>query len=209
VKSKLVFLDVDHNKISVIPPFLPPIVKQKEIDMIPQETWDFIDSHRPVISANASQIAFHNDQDLYGIDMCVDLCSKLRLAYPEVNPDYFNRIRQRISENGITDNFLFVTDPCQFYPILMRSDLFVRPTNTDGDAVSLREALYFRIPAVASDIVPRPKGVVTFSDRNFEDFALKVQSLLDNYGLTKKKAEVVETEQSFRKILSLYEHLND
>lgn len=218
VKSKLVFLNVDPSRISVIPAFLPPIVKQQEIDMIPQETWNFIDSHRPVISANAFQITFYNDQDLYGIDMCVDLCAKLRLTYPQVgfvfclskisNHNYFNRIKQKISENGTTDNFAFVTKPCQFYPILMRSDLFVRPTNTDGDAVSLREALCFQIPTVASDIIPRPKGVVTFRNRNFEDFVLKVQNLLDNYRLNKRKVEVAEMEQSFRKILSLYEYLN-
>jgi len=218
IKNKLISLNIDPNKISVIPGFLPPTTKQRDIDEIPQEIWNFIDNHWPVISANGFRISFYNNLDLYGIDMCIDLCNKLRDTYAQIgfifclsdigDHNYFNKIRQTIAEEGIADNFLFVTRSCQFYPILMKSDVFVRPTNTDGDAVSVREALYFKIPTVASDVVPRPEGVILFKNRDINDFTLKVEDVLHNYTWHKKRLEEVKVEDNFQEIISLYEQLN-
>lgn len=39
--------------------------------------------------------------------------------------------------------------------------VYLRPTLTDGDAVSIREALAVGVPVVASDVVRRPPGVIT------------------------------------------------
>lgn len=39
--------------------------------------------------------------------------------------------------------------------------VYLRPTLTDGDAVSIREALAAGVPVVASDVVRRPPGVIT------------------------------------------------
>jgi len=218
IKNKLLSLNIDPNKISVITGFLPPTTKQHDIDEIPQEIWNFIDNHWPVISANGFRISFYNNQDLYGIDMCIDLCNKLQDTYTQIgfifclsdigDHNYFKKIRQTIAEKGIADNFLFVTRSCQFYPILMKSDVFVRPTNTDGDAVSVREALYFKIPTVASDVVPRPEGVILFKNRDINDFTLKVEDVLDNYTWHKKRLEAVKVEEdNFQEIISLYEQL--
>jgi glycosyltransferase involved in cell wall biosynthesis len=42
------------------------------------------------------------------------------------------------------------------------SDIFLRPTRSDGDANSIREALYLGVPVIASDCVERPDQVLTF-----------------------------------------------
>jgi hypothetical protein len=39
--------------------------------------------------------------------------------------------------------------------------IYIRPTRSDGDAVSLREALALGVPAIATDVVRRPDGVLT------------------------------------------------
>jgi hypothetical protein len=44
-----------------------------------------------------------------------------------------------------------------------RADLSIRPAATDEDAISLREALYFNCPVIASDVVRRPKGTILFN----------------------------------------------
>lgn len=211
-------LGVKSDRVKVIPSFIPPNIKGEEIAEIPKQVWDLMGSHSPVVSANAFRIRFHNNQDLYGIDMCIDLCANLKRDYPEIGfvfclPDigdyeYINKMKQRIVEKGINNNFLFVTQPYQFYPILMKSDVFVRPTNTEGDAISIREALYFKIPAVASDVVPRPEGTLLFKNREFNDFTLKVKDILDNYERYKKKLEVVKLENNFEKIIEVYQQLN-
>lgn len=214
IKEKFLLLGVRSGRISVIPAFLPPAIKEQEIDEIPQEVSSFINTHTPVISANAFRIILSDGQDRYGIDLCVDLCTNLKDAYPEIgfifslpdigDYDYFSKLKQRIAENNIENNFLFITRPCQYYPILIKSDIFVRPTNTDGDAVSLREALYFKTPSVASDAVIRPEGTIPFKSRDISDFTLKVKDLLANYEYYKGKLETVRLEDNFEKILGVY-----
>jgi glycosyltransferase involved in cell wall biosynthesis len=197
----------------VIPGFIPPIVKAEEIAQISQEVWDFIHSHSPILTANAFRISFYDGQDLYGIDLCIYLCTDLKANYPRIGfvfclPDigdhkYFSKMREKIRDCKVEDNFLFVTKPCPYYPILSKSDVFVRPTNTDGDAISLREALYFKVPAVASDAVVRPEGTILFKNRDVDDFTAKVRHVLDDYESSKERLETVKLEDNFEKLLRL------
>lgn len=217
IKEKLISLGAKPERISVIPAFLPPVLKDEEIDEIPQEVWDFMDRHTPVISANAFRINFYNGQDLYGIDMCVELCASLKSRYPQIgfifclsdigDYDYFNELKRRLTEKGMEDNFLFQTNPYQFYPILMKSDIFTRPTTSDGDAISLREALYLKTPSVASDVVPRPEGTVLFKNRDVADFIDRVKMVWDNYSYYKSKMESLEVENGLSKTLGVYRSL--
>lgn len=46
-------------------------------------------------------------------------------------------------------------------PALAFTAVYLRPTLTDGDAVSVREATAAGVPVLASDVVRRPPGVVT------------------------------------------------
>jgi glycosyltransferase involved in cell wall biosynthesis len=219
IKEKIISLGIKSENIEVIPSFIPPTVREEDIAEIPQEVWAFMNSHNPVIAANAYKISYYNNQDLYGIDMCIDLCANLKQYYPGIGlvfslPDigdyeYFEKMKQRIADKGIENNFLFITEPYQFYPILMKSDVFVRPTNTDGDAVSLREALYFKVPAVASDAVPRPEGTILFKSRDTNDFTIKVKDVLDNYEPYKRILETVKIEDSFEKIMKFYQMLSE
>ena len=158
IKEKLVSMGARPEKLTIIPAYLPPVIREEEIAEIPPDVWDFIAGHTPLISANAFAIIKYNGEDLYGIDMCIELCAALKSIYPKVglvfclpsvgDDDYFNELKRRISVKGIVDNFLFQTKPCQFYPVLMKSDIFVRPTNTDstGYAVALR-SYTFKSPA--------------------------------------------------------------
>lgn len=215
IRDKLISLDVDSSGISVIPAFFPPMIKQQDIDVISQNVWYFIRNHWPIISANAFRLCFYNAQDLYGVDMCIELCAKLREIYPEIgfilclseigDSEYYDKLRKRIVKEGLVRHFSFLTQACHFYPIMMKSDLFVRPTNTDGDAISVREALYFKIPALTSDAVPRPEGVVLFKNRDINDFASKTKAVLSNLGLCKRKLKMMNADDQFAEIMSVYQ----
>lgn len=195
--------------------FIPPTIQEQDIKKIDEEVYRFIANHKPILSANASRIVFYKTIDLYGIDMCIDLCAKLKKNYPDIgfifslqsvkNTKYFKKLKHRIIKNDIQHNFLFYTQPSPLYPILINSNIFVRPTNMDGDSVSIREALYFKIPTVASDVVPRPEGTVVFKNRNVEDFFSKVTDTLDNYALQKKKLETISIENNAEQILTIYQ----
>jgi glycosyltransferase involved in cell wall biosynthesis len=149
--------------------------------------------------------------------MCIDLCANLKQYYPEIGlvfclPDigdyeYFNKMKQNIIEKGIENNFLFITKQYQFYPILMKCDVFVRPTNTDGYGISIAEAIYFKVPAVASDVCLRPMGTILFENRDINDFTSTVKNVRDNYEREVAKLERVENVNSTDKIIKIYRKL--
>lgn len=216
IKEKLVKLGIKKENIEVIPGFIPPIVNDEEIKKIPEYVWNFIDKHHPVIAANAFKIAFFNGQDLYGIDLCVELCENLKKIYPNVGfvfclPDigddnYFKWINARIREKKISNNFLFVLEQNQLYPIIMKSDVFIRPTNTDGYSLSIAEALYFNIPTISSDVCDRPPGTILFENRDLNDLTQQSIDLLNNYIQRKQQIKSI-TSNNAEKIIGLYEKL--
>lgn len=217
IKEKITCLNIKSENIEVIPSFISPPMREKEIAEIPKDVWDFINNHTPVISANAFMISFYRGEDLYGIDMCVDLCAELKKTFsrvgfifclPEIgNYAYFHKMKQKVVNRSVENNFLFVTQPYQFYPILMKSDIFVRPTNVDGYGVSLAEAIYLNVPAIASDVCTRPEETILFKNRDLHDFTLKVRDVLSNYERYKKRTEAVEIEDNFEKIVRVYQKL--
>ncbi len=129
-------------------------------------------------------------QDLYGLDQLVELTARLKPDFPRVgivvcfwdhvpaDEAYLSELRHRAEARGVADSLLFNTRKGSFVPVLEASDVFVRPTNTDGDAVSIREALYLGVPAVASDAVERPDGTILFRTRDIGDFETKVRATL-------------------------------
>ena len=62
--------------------------------------------------------------------------------------------------------------------VIARSDIFVRPTFSDGDAISVREAIELGTPVVASDVVSRPAGTVCFKTGDASDLVSKIESVL-------------------------------
>jgi len=217
IKQFCLSLGVKPDRVKIIYGFIPPAVKEEEVAHIPQRIWDFIKSHTPIISANAYKIVFYQGQDLYGLDLCVDLCANLKRDYPNIglvfclpnvgDYNYLHKMEQRIKEKDIENNFLFITQSYQLYPFLMKSQVFLRPTNTDGDATSLREALFFGVPSVASDVAPRPEGTLLFKSRDIEDFTSKVRGVLESYEQHRRRLETLKPEDNSPGLLKVYRRL--
>lgn len=180
------------NEIIIEPAFLPPPEDEenKILATYPKSLIDFMDHHSPIITANAFQISFHQGIDLYGLDMCIDLTLKLKKEYPNIgfifalanekaNVEYQNKIRKRIKELNIEQNFYFLTGQKELWPLFKKADLMIRPTTTDGDALSIREAMYFRCTAIASDVSDRPEGTIVFRSRDLEDLYIKTKEILN------------------------------
>jgi glycosyltransferase involved in cell wall biosynthesis len=192
------------KKVFVCNAFLPPPEEDEPgiIDTYSAQTLDFVSNHKPLIIANASRICFYNDIDLYGLDLCIELSAVLKKKYPKigllfslanenVNSDYIEKKKRRISELDIEENFFFMTGQKELWPLYKRADIGVRPTATDGDAVSIREALCFKTPVVASDVVSRPKNTITFKHRDLCDLCHQVEKALESTN-QKSKQELFE-----------------
>ncbi|MBK3518014.1 glycosyltransferase [Carboxylicivirga marina] len=180
------------KEIIIEPAFVPPPLdeEKKIISTYPKELNDFINSHSPVLVANAFRVVLINDVDLYGLDLCVDLMTKIINERPNIgfvfaiademtNASYLDKIRDKIYESNLEKNFYFLTGQKELWPLFKKADLMIRPTASDGYGVSIAEALFFDCHSIASDVCDRPNGTIIFKNRDIEDLYNKTKMVLD------------------------------
>jgi glycosyltransferase involved in cell wall biosynthesis len=173
--------------------FLPPMIEEEDriFQMYSQKTKIFLSTHKPLIVANGNIIVFYKKHDLYGLDICIELTNKLKCKFPQIgfifvlsqtenNNDYLKKMKSRIDKYDLTQNFLIMVGQCELWPLISKSDLCIRPTMSDGDSLTIREALYLNCPVIASDVSPRPNGTILFKSRNIEDLYSKTIEVLNN-----------------------------
>lgn len=153
--------------------------------------------------------------DVYGFDQCIELVRALKADFPRIGlaislpqiaeAGYFRDLKARVAASGLEDNVLFVTEPLDDVHLLWQaSDVFVRATNTDGDAVAVREALNLRVPVVASDACARPDGAVLFETRNLEAMSRAVRQVLTHRAAHVQALQSVSIDDNFPPLLELY-----
>jgi glycosyltransferase involved in cell wall biosynthesis len=220
IADKLIMEGCPKEKLSIIPGFVPP--DEEELlngKGISEDLERFFEEHSPIIAACASGIVFTNGRDLYGLDMCIELTARLRNNYPRLgfiyviapgghrSPDDWDYLRKMrgvsMSLDLETDFFVRVSADL-FTPLLKRCNIFVRPTCTDGDANSVREALYLGKPVVASDAVSRPEGCLIFRDGDLDEFFDKVDRVIRDYPQHRKRINELNISLPHRKLLQLY-----
>ena len=182
---------ISENKVSIIPAFIPFKNNVSIEKPVPQSMVDFCLRHKPLIVTYAYGPLFYAKEDLYGLDLFVQLARRLRKDFPQAgfvvvipeisNKGYFGKVGKDIEKNDLDSMFcLAIGGHLSFVPFLQYTDLFIRATNTDGDALTLREALYCGVPSVASDVCCRPEGTILFRNRDISDLCRVVREALNN-----------------------------
>lgn len=158
--------------------FLPPVVNEEA--EIPGEISGWITEKKSkgyqIAVANAWRLDKHNEEDLYGLDLCIMAAKKnkderIQVAYIFIVSDGSGIIKtgqykKMITDLGLADRFLIWETPISFIKLIVRSDMVLRPTNTDGDALTVREGLFLGKTVIASDVVIRPAGTKLFKTRD-------------------------------------------
>ncbi len=170
--------------------FLPPDESQELaiVATYPQSLLEFINSQRPLIVANAFQLALLDGKDLYGFDLCVEILYQLKQIYHNAglvfalanigDEQLYKKLCNRIEQLELSDHVYMLHNQKELWPLLKRADLFVRPTLSDSFGISIGEAIYFGTPAVASNVCMRPAGTILFRVGDGKDFYEKVISAL-------------------------------
>ena len=91
----------------------------------------------------------------------------------------YDRYRENIEELNIQDNYLLINENLSFVRLIEQSDIVLRLTNTDGDALTVREALYLGTTVIASDVVQRPEGTILFNSRDINDLERRLIETLN------------------------------
>ncbi len=152
-----------------IPAFIPPVSEPPLPENVKRLIAECQKRGMPIVSTNASKTAVDKDgNDIYGIDFLVNYFSThdgFTLLVSDPKGGYKKKLCP------CSENVVFITQPHSYFELLKNVDVFVRNTSTDGDALSVKEALYLGLPALCSDVVDRPDGVILFSYSDNTSFA--------------------------------------
>lgn len=195
---------VKWNKHStMLSAFIPPIDK----GTLPNYVSEIISKAKKdgyeIIASNASVMSFTEKGDeTYGISFLID--------YFKNHPKYFLCVSDpsgQYAEKYHRDNFnnvLFITEKHSFYRLIELSDVVLRPTATDGDALSVKEGLYLKKKVITTDIVDRPDGVVLF---HYNDSESLTKALASDSPINSNQS--IDDENVVSSLISIYNSLSN
>jgi glycosyltransferase involved in cell wall biosynthesis len=198
--DKIILVNLEINKYLMLPEkeiiikeaFIPPNLKD-EVE-IPENIRDIIADKRKdgntIICSNASRLDKFNNEDLYGLDLCIEASKRLLIrkvpfffiyvvSSMEKNPGLFFKTKELIIKLGLAENFFLTNEPLSFIKLIEISDVVLRPTNTDGDSVTVREAIFLNKLVLASNVTKRPDGVHLFRTRDIDDFEERLVNVIN------------------------------
>ena len=148
--------------------FLPPATEEILSKQFNKMLLCIRKRYRYLFVTNAFNLSFDDDgKEIYGITELIEIFRDhpdLFLVAATCNEKYF----QYLLKKGIflPDNVLILQEPVSFWALLKLADGMIRHTTTDGDSLSVREALYLGKEVLVTDCVPRPAGAIVYHDRN-------------------------------------------
>jgi glycosyltransferase involved in cell wall biosynthesis len=208
IRNAVAALGVPAAKLEVAPAWLPEASAPRALpDLL--ERW--LDRGRPLLSA---ALFFRPE---YGLTVLLDALARLKPAYPGLacvvlgGGEQEAAARREVAARGMADWVLLTGDlPHELCLTLMaRSDLFVRPTLADGDALSVREALALGVPVVASDAAPRPPGTRLFRRGDAVELAERAAAALAGAPPAPVRAAPAGDGDPLAKLLSTYREAAD
>lgn len=176
------------NEIKVIPAYIP---RETGINIPLSESMSrYISLHSKNLTFYAHSFMLNDGVDVYGFEAALRLYSELVKEYGEElgmvlcisdvsESDKMSRLHQLAREYGVDDKIYWQEGPIDnMYALWGHTDVYVRPTSTDGDSIAIREVLEAGRMVVASDVCDRPPGVINYRFGEEEDLIAKVKDAL-------------------------------
>ena len=141
-----------------------------------------------VLIISAWRYIFERGEDLYGLGPAISVFNDLSLEMDDIcliicigdisyNEEQVNILKQKIADS----NIIYLWENCSnAWSLFSEQTIYLRPTSTDGNSISVYEALHFGARVLASDVVPRPDGCVTYKYSDVDDFKKQLRVLLQN-----------------------------
>ena len=144
-----------------------------------------------LICANASRLVSYKGKQLYGIDQCINVAYKAKSQMKNIHIIYIvatslksdsghqKKYQQEIVKNNLCNYISIFFENISFVKLINECDLVIRPTLTDGDALTIREALWLEKNIIASDVVKRPKGTITYKNGDSDELFNKIIEVMN------------------------------
>jgi glycosyltransferase involved in cell wall biosynthesis len=203
-------------ELRVIPEFIPPrtvppLAHPALIELRARSSF--------LIATNAWRVCFHRGEDRYGLDLLIEMMVRLVdehgldvglacLLPGRGEEAYLDQLLDRAAASGVRERVHIVRDPIEEASSLWReADVVVRATNTDGNSLTVLEALALGVPVVASDCVARPAGTTTFRSRDTSDLTECVARVLKDLPSYRASAAATAPAGSGSEFVELYDTL--
>jgi glycosyltransferase involved in cell wall biosynthesis len=184
------------SKAVEIPAFIPPVINDGRSFIFPRGIDEFLRKDCFKMLLNGFIIINDRYRDLYGFRDALELLGNLRdlgknvvlilvvlgNGYTGETKAYVNDLKSYIRDRHLENNVFWIEQtPMEFWPLLKKVHVLLRPTKSDGDALSIRESLYLKVPVITSNAVPRPQGTIVYKLRSGEDLLKKTLQLMEHY----------------------------
>lgn len=181
VNESLRYFYPENQNVNLISPFIPP-AEVDEADILksyPPQLLNLLGQNNILVNSCWKYVPY-GLTDLYGIEDSIKAAIELncflilfiasfdKKSLPE-------KVVQGLNELNFKNKLVLVTGQKEMWPIFKYNPIFLRLTPTDGDSVSVREALYFNSKVIASNVTSRPKGCILYDYGNFNDLIDKIK----------------------------------
>jgi glycogen(starch) synthase len=176
---------------------------------LPEPLRSFFTNHRPVL-ISAGQL-----EPEYDLPRQINVVGQVRQKFPDAgllllgHGTLEGSLRQMIEETPFAPHILLCGDVAHAVTLraIARADLMLRTTLYDGDAISVREALYLGTQVVATDNGMRPAGVQLITDSSVDALSAVVERTLRSSGTKSLEKMPLPDESNLEAVLRIYEEL--
>lgn len=201
---------IDLVSYSIESAFIPPPLHAKaSIQATYPSSLDiFMQEHTPLFLMSAAHLMLIDGKDVYGIDATIEMLGRLKQEYPDAgliiglaqigNGAYFSHLQNMMKLQDVSESIFILHGNKELWPLYERVDLFLRPTLSDGDSISIREALFLNAPVVASDVTHRPSAVLVYGVGESDAYLNTVLLVLQEYIYGTKRERSNLHQKSFR-----------
>jgi glycosyltransferase involved in cell wall biosynthesis len=199
---------VSPDDTRLIPPHAFPCGSEPLNGPLPTRLSTFYRAHSPVL------LAVSGLEPQYDLPLQIEVLGRVRETAPGAglvilgSGHQERELRQQIQAKPYADDVLLYGDlpHAATLQAIARSDLMLRTTFYDGDAISVREALYLDTPVIATDNGMRPPGVHLIPPANLTALHRAIEEVLAA-PRSDRRPQAGPDEENVEAVLKLYREL--
>lgn len=201
-------LGVSRERTRLIAPHAFPADEDPTEDL-PEPLRAFYANHQPVL-ISAGQL-----EPEYDLTLQIDVMGRVREKFPKAgllllgSGSLRDSLRKKIDGQPFAEHILLGGDMAHSVTMtaIAQADLMLRTTLYDGDAISVREALYLGTAVVATDNGMRPDGVELIPTSDGNALFTAVERTLNRPDAKVPKRMQLPDESNLEAVLRVYEEL--
>ena len=195
-----------NNKTRLITSFIPPRIDDTNLDQLRSYLDIFLSKHEFIFCTNAFNYCIDKSgNELYGIVSLISIFNDIP-KFGLIIADPSGAYNDFIIKNNIVLNSnikLLSISEYTFIDVIKISHCLIRATTTDGDSLSIREAIYLNKDVICSDCVDRPAGCMLYPTN--KDSVLV--NMIKNYKASISGLEKLDNQNGFVQIMNIYQEL--